>query len=307
MGIKSVAAIISAIITMTFSSVFPSNFNVEEKIFSLGYTHRWDSLNWNFGDFDGVPNILSELVWDDLYINQVAAAATLKMCNGLFFKVSGDYGQIYSGKNLDSDYAENDRQEEFSRAIADAGRGEVFDLSAAVGYQATFFCDQLKITPLAGVSWNEQHLQIFDGEQLIPLKKDINGLHSCYKTRWYGPWIGFDCSMNVYGKFIVFGSVEYHWTEYRGCGHWNLRTDFLTDFKHESNGDGVYIMSGVSYLSCGNWQVDFMASYREWEANGGRHSLTVDVSGIGPQKEIARLNRVSWRSFTLTSLLTYNF
>ncbi|MEC7839478.1 MAG: hypothetical protein VX777_05525 [Chlamydiota bacterium] len=298
------------IATLCIVACFQFSFShgvVKDESFSLGYTHRWDAVNWNFGDPNDVPNILSELKWEDLCINQVTAKASFTTCGGMYIKAWGDYGQIYSGRNRDSDYLENNRQGEFSRSIANAGKGEVFDLSLALGYRATFFGEKLKIIPMFGASWNEQHLRMYDGMQVVPLEREINGLHSSYKTRWYGPWVGVDISFAFCDSMSFYIGVEHHWVEYRGRGHWNLRTDFLTDFKHFSNGDSNSIKSGISYSFFGNWGVELIIGYEEWQACNGTHRLTVEVPGVGPEGVVALLNQVSWHSFALTSMLKYSF
>ncbi|MEM1281981.1 MAG: hypothetical protein AAGG81_00350 [Chlamydiota bacterium] len=278
---------------------------VKDFSYSLGYTYREDQLNWNIAGANDVPNILSELKWDDLRINQVTFAATLTTCSHLYFRGYADYGRIFHGKNRDSDYIASDRQEEFSRALAEAGRGEVFDLSAGIGYQWSWKCDKWRLAPLVGLSWQEQHLRMFDGRQVIPIVEPINDLHSSYKTRWWGPWIGVDLTGQIYSKLSLFASFEYHWVPYQAKGHWNLRDDFFNEFKHSANGRGWLAQGGLNYNICGNWSMTFLTSYQDWYANNGTHTIRVLNGDLEAVKVKTRLNEVNWRSFQVSFLVTY--
>ncbi len=287
----SVAAV--ALLLCLPSKVFSTGFE-------LGYTYRQDCLHWSIG-FES-PNILSELIWDDLRINQVTATGSFEVSN-VYFRGCGSYGRIFHGVNRDSDYLEDDRQGEFSRALADAGRGEVFDLSAGVGYQLSLWCDTLKLIPLLGGSWREQHLQLYNGKRVIPVKANISGLHSSYKTRWYTFWTGIDVIADFWCHWSVFGTFEYHLLEYRGRGHWNLRTDFQSDFKHYSNGYGLVGQGGVSYYFTGNSALTLVGGCQEWRAGSGLHKVRFS-DGMEAR---TGLNEVHWHSWNVSLLWTYLF
>lgn len=279
--------------------------DIVESSFSIGYTYRQDSLNWSIAAPDGTPNVLSELKWEDLMINQAKASFHAVTGQNIYLKASADYGRIFNGKNRDSDYFEDDRTDEFSRSINNAGKGEVFDLSTAVGYRFSLFCERLSLVPLIGAAWSEQHLRMYDGDQVIPDLGPITGLHNSYKTRWYSAWSGVDLSYKICNKLITFASFEYHWAWYRGRGHWNLRDDFLTDFKQTSFGYGLVGELGVNYILSGNWGVTITVGYQDWKASGGDHSLTVDIPGFGSEKLETRFNGVNWHTFNSSILLSY--
>jgi len=118
---------------------------------NLGAGYRVDKLNWNIAsDLSGTatPNILSELTWNNLGIVQLDTGAAIEV-NRIVFKVDADYGWIVSGDNQDSDFNGNNRTLEFSRSNNDAGTGNVWDVSTAIGYRLG---DDYFLTPLAGWS-----------------------------------------------------------------------------------------------------------------------------------------------------------
>ena len=86
-------------------------------------THRQDRLAWNKADLGGVPNILSELKWENLRIYAIKGVLRHDTGRKTFLEATGSFGWIYSGTNQDSDYDQNDRQDEYSRSYANAGDG----------------------------------------------------------------------------------------------------------------------------------------------------------------------------------------
>lgn len=274
--------------------------------YGIGYTYREDQLNWNFAGPNDTPNVLSELEWDDIRVNQVTFAIAATTCNRFYFRGYADYGRIFHGRNRDSDYAESGRQMEFSRTLSNAGRGEVFDLSGGVGYQWSLWCDRVSVSPLLGLSWQEQHLRMYDGKLVIPVEEKIDDLHSSYKTRWWGPWVGVDLIGQAFCKFSLFASFEYHWAPYQGKGHWNLREDLFNKFKHSANAKGWVTQGGVNYSICGNWSITLAASYQKWCAENGTHTVRIMNESFEAVKAKARLNDVNWSSFQAAIFLTYS-
>ena len=90
-------------------------------------THRQDRFTWHKAELGGVPNILSELKWENLRIYAIKGVLRHDTGRRTFLEATGSFGWIYSGTNQDSDYDQNDRQGEFSRTYANAGDGRVLD------------------------------------------------------------------------------------------------------------------------------------------------------------------------------------
>lgn len=279
--------------------------------FELGYTYRRDSLNWSIGLDEG-PNVLSDLSWRDLYINQLTTYGYVATDEHLYLRWVADYGRIFHGTNQDSDYFDDDRENEFSRSINKANKGEVFDLSAAIGREFYFFCNQLRIVPLVGYAWNEQHLRMFDGEQVLFTPNPaavgpIENLHSSYKARWYGPWLGIDLFYLINNCLTAFGTIELHSVSYRGIGHWNLREDFVDNFHHKAHGQGVTSAVGLKYQYNSQWNISLTAQYQTQRTHKGNHSVLIDIGDEVPIFVGARLNPVHWHSAAFTVTGGYSF
>lgn len=82
-------------------------YDKAEIYFKTGY--RRDELRWNKAGPGGQPNILSELTWKDIEIATVNLGATLYTKENWLVNLDFLYGEIYDGKNQDSDYFGNNR------------------------------------------------------------------------------------------------------------------------------------------------------------------------------------------------------
>lgn len=291
-------------------TTFTANAIDIETCLKTGTGYRQDSLNWSIAGENNHPNILSELKWENLEIWEIRASAEALLCKHIYFKGEGDYGKIYNGRNRDSDYLLDHRRLEYSRAITKADRGEVFDFLVGFGYQFSLFYKKFFITPLAGYSYHEQHLQMHNGFQKISIFKQlgkIKGLHSNYRGKWSSPWLGFDASYLLDCKLKLKGGFEYHWAHYHGTGHWNLR-DFPRDFQHVGNGYGLVGTLECDYQFCNHWILGFLFKYQDWRMHHGcDHTYLTASSGSSYDRVSTRLNVVNWHSFSVTLNAGYHF
>lgn len=276
---------------------------------SAGY--RQDNLHWSIADPTGTPNILAELQWKDIQIAEVKAQGHVLLIDRIYLRASADFGRIFHGRNQDSVYAGDDKTLEISRSTARSDRGEVFDFSFGAGWQF-YFClyqDVLQVTPLFGYYYSEQQLQDHHGQLLIntgfsalgdelpfgPLG-DVSGLHSNYRAKWRGTWLGVDLFLPISCWNVdLFATFEYHRIKYNGSGHWNLRSDFVQDFKHSaSHGHGFYTAFGYRYAWCCNWYAGMTGSY-SWMNSRHGTSRTYFAAGT----ETTRFNGATWHSWSL--------
>lgn len=271
---------------------------------SAGY--RTDEFDWSIAsDFSGTatPNILSELVWEDLEIFQLGLAGDLRLANdripfqGLITGYA-NYGWIFSGDNRDSDYAGDNRTDEFSRSINDAGDGEVWDLSIAAGPEFLFLGGRFGLSPLLGYSYHEQNLILQEGVQAIPPHGPFTGLDSSYDTVWRGGWLGINLRLAPTGSLAMYGRFEWHRAEYLAEANWNLREDLRqpVSFEHTADeADGLVARVGAE-LAVTDWlRLAVNASYQKWQAEDGVDNVYFADGSLSR----VRLNEVNWESLGL--------
>ncbi len=295
--------------------------------FESGY--RIDNIDWNIGGnytstWDGGPvetrfiDILSELTWKDLEIYQVVLSNRTIVMDHLYFRGSLGYGEIFDGRNRDSDYKGNNRTLEFSRSDNASDSGHVIDVSVGIGYLFQFKSGRVGIAPVAGYTLHSQNLRMTDGHQTLSVPPDqsfpvgpIQGLDSSYDTRWQGPFLGIDLLLNTKQPVWWFRSialditVEAHWADYYAEADWNLIPSFQhpKSFEHEADGTGIVIAADWILGLTQQWDLSFGLNYMKWSTKAGTDRL---FYANGTTVE-SRLNEVNWDSTAFLMGITYRF
>lgn len=287
------------------SDDWPSPINIE-----IGAGFRREKLEWSISGPDNTPNVLSELEWRDLRSAQIEGRASYVSCRNYAVEIAADYGHIYHGDNIDSDYLFDDEEGLFSLSKNKAGKGHVYDLSGGVGYRVTSTCARFIATPLIGYSNHAQYLHIYDGHQKFNLFSDeigsFPGLKSTYHAHWYGPWLGLNFSARVESCAYVFGSFDWHWLSYHATGDWNLRDD-IGRFHHQASGHGYGATLGGNWEIWDNWSIGIVATYRHYKTHHGREKLKVFDTIEGPIFVRTRFNTAKWVMGSISGVLMWRF
>jgi hypothetical protein len=306
-GTRQSAVFLAVLLLMSFISTFPSmikdvSAGIDASV-QIAPGIRHDDLDWNIADIDGSPDILSELTWTDLTIIQIKTSGKLIVSDKFYMRGSLDYGEIIHGENQDSDYSGDHRTGEYSRSNNSTDDGNVFDVSAGLGYQ--FRIKRFTIAPLIGYSYHEQDLKITDGYQTIPRTGHFPGLDSKYDAQWTGPWTGLDFSFDIIERLIISGTIEYHWADYKGVGDWNLRDDFEhpKSFEHTTDGKGVLASAAINYAFSRHWGISLTGNYMDWTTDSGT-SRTFFADGTDVE---TGLNEVNWDSVAAELGITFRF
>lgn len=293
----------------------------------LASGYRSDQLEWSVAGnrSGGNPNILSELIWEDVEVFQVKAGLWVELkplpyvARNSLVLVKLSAGKILDGDVRDSDYAGDNRADEWSRSVNKADSGFVFDLSGAWGPK--FFIDSvdgLTVTPLLGYGFNMQSLSMTGGEQTVsepglapsrfnppPPLGHIPGLDSSYTAHWYGPWVGMNADYRISDKFNLGVELGYHVIEFFAQADWNLRQDFdhPVSFEHEADGRGVVVDVSGRYQLSERWSCLLNINIQDWKTESGTDRTYFSDGSIGS----SRLNRVEWDSYSIMAGLSYLF
>lgn len=280
---------------------------------SLGVGYRHDYLNWTIAGTDNVPNILSELTWDNVKSRQVLFDNEVIIKDQFVIEGKAAVSNVYEGDNQDSDFLYNHRLLEFSRSNNDASDGDMRDLSAGVGVRYPLVKGEhtsngerkdLHSTFLVGYSYHEQNFVMKDGNQTIPATGAFPGLHSSYETQWHGPWMGMKFD-GEYEKWRGFTRLEYHWADYYAEANWNLRSDFQhpKSYEHETRGTGMVFALGGGYWLQPWWSVDLSYQLTQWDTEIGVDRTFFSNGTVGE----TRLNEVQWESYSVNLASTLHF
>jgi hypothetical protein len=262
---------------------------------SVSISQRNDNLNWNIAG--STISVLSELKWENMSIAQLQAAGEIHLKNDRRVRASLGYGVVKSGTNQDSDYNGNNRTQEFSRSISNAG-GDVLDASIALG-KKLLLRDLTKgkllyVTPFVGLSIHQQNLTMTDGVQTIPASGPFPGLASNYDAQWIGPWLGAEALIEAEPGWSIMANLEYHLADYSASANWNLRADLAhpLSFRQTATGDGIVMSLAATYPVDKKWKIDFTLERRNWSTRSGSDQVFLADGTVG----YTRLNVVNWDS-----------
>lgn len=279
---------------------------IESSSVGLSAAYRNGNLDWNkgFGPNSTLPNILSELEWNDIQMTQFSFNGDMKFKNGLTVGLDFGVGVIADGDGRDSDYLADNRQQEFSRSTFKVGGHEVIDVSGHIGY--SFPLDIVKIpnssiTPLFGFSYHAQNIQFEDGIQVVsnsgfsvPVGTTLTGLDSEYRTNWYGPWLGFEYEFK---KDLWSFSTQYshHWADYEADATWNLRQDFAqpVSFEHITKGEGDRISITATRYWLDDWHASLNVGLEKWSTDAGVDRIFFSNGNIST----LQFNEANWDSW----------
>ena len=271
----------------------------------MGYGYRQDDMDWNVaGDIHGEnPTILSELTWKNLLIHEFRLGIRADLKNSFYLKGSINYGVIVEGENQDSDFAEDNRQMEFSRSNNDAGRGSTLDSLIGAGYRLRLFSKSLSVIPLAGYSYHRQNLTMTDGYQSItwtggPSLGSFDGLDSSYDAEWWGPWAGIDLILEMErftktpAPVSLYAGYAYHWATYYAEADWNLRDDFQhpKSFEHEADGTGMVVNLGIRIHLYDRCSLTFGYETETWSTEEGTDRVFL-TDGTVSETRLNEVNR----------------
>jgi hypothetical protein len=270
--------------------------------FNASIASRTDNFRWNIaGDSNGRnPNILSELSWEAIRIEELRLAAeaeAFRMSFQGYFAV----GRIISGRNQDSDYFGDNRTMEVSRSnnVADMGRTQ--DYRFSLGFPVGDL-KQGRMTPRLGWGQALERLSTTNGNQTIatagltPPLGPFPGLNGRYEHRWRGILLGVDAGTKIVPRLEVAGSFRFYpQLNYLADADWNLRPDIAhpKSFEHTANGKGWDLDLSAFYDLGEGMDFGVEMDWRHWRAsNGTDRTFYPDGSSFD-----TRLNEVVWNSY----------
>lgn len=297
----------------------PNNYEID-----IGF--RRDKLTTKVSSefvFDPLADSISELVlnsssnetWQDLQILQVAGSGSYVSCTNYAVKVSGSYGNVYTGKYKFNDDLEIDidgEDEDDIRIFSSSGKitnSYVYDVSGAVGYRTTSTGGRCIVTPYIGYSYHAQKLERNHGtlEVFAPpalVEVDIPVSNITYKPHWYGPWAGFDALVQVERCAYAFLGFEWHYVNYQSK-HSNSFAD--SSINQSAHGQGYIVTLGAEWEIFRNWSIGLMGHYRNFRVWDGHQKLTaVDIDGSSLSFR-SKLSRAQWTSGDVSALVAWRF
>jgi len=181
---------------------------VEIKQFEMRGTHKHLDFSWSIaGDYEGkIPNVLSELTWDNIRSVGIDHALELRVMK-MPVKFRFAYDWVCAGQATDSDYTTDNRGTIGNRKVFNSNNGKSIEAQALFS-----FFDKIKLN--TGILFRDQTLT---------LDHAINS--STYNARWFGGMVESEKEVRLGDHLYANAKVKIAGARYLSTANWILRQD----------------------------------------------------------------------------------
>jgi hypothetical protein len=277
---------------------------------SLNY--RYDVFKWSipYPDFNSK---LSELIWKNHIIQPNVKLEFEPKKNQFTFLGYVKYGYILKNQSKSWDYDwEYDPTTPNSKTFSFV-RGNILDLSGAIGYSVNLFNDNL-LTFYFGYDYSDYKNKDYGCLQLANNKNvllnNFNQLISKYYFKTQSPWIGLSVNTSLNDKFSIIPTVKYYFFKYVGKGYWLLRDDVKHNpsMKHNAKGNGLGFDLDFIYKFSDNLDFKINLETKKFKMKTGKDQLFYSSKDIyGERVFTGKLFNLSLLSFSISTGFRFKF
>jgi len=291
-------------------------------VVSPSIAYRYDVFKWSIPhpDFDKKG---SELTWKN-YIVQPSIKVELEpQSNGFTFLAQTKYGYILKdkSKSWDKDWkftkikGSKERISKLDSNALSSVKGNVLDLSGAVGYSINLFSDNL-LTFYLGYDYTDYKNNDYGVRQLVNNRNDVvfsfDKLISRYNFKTKTPWVGLSINLPLNDKFLVKPTVKYYSFKYIGKGYWINRNDFKQNpsFKDTARGQGFGADVDLAYKYSDNLDFKINLETKRFKMKKGNQQtfLAIDRVNHKPERvDTRKLLGLSFTSYSISGGIKYKF
>lgn len=249
--------------------------------------------NFNIAAPGGVPNVLSELTWDDVDSTVVEFSAHALFFTRYSLSVDIGLGAISGGTLRDQDFLGNNRTMLSSDTISAADDDDLFYLNIDFGYRILRWAVRNKkprssVDLLLGYQhWREKYvatrtIDLFPGTRTIDPGKALTE-----EFTWDSLRVGARANIEILPKLSWGGRlVVVPWTHFQLRDIHHLRTDLRQDPSFEATADGgfgVLFDATLSYVVSRGLSIE--AGYQVWDISSGEGTITARSLILGDVRE----------------------
>lgn len=258
------------------------------------------------------PNVLSELSFRD--IRSLGYVINLgymnRFDNNIAFVLEAEYAdsRIRSGRAQDSDYASDNRTDEFSRSFSDIESDSINYFSLATGIKTRWLNTKGHyLSFLIGYKKHNVDITMTNGVVEIPEADAgtlIPGLNSTYNSEFRSILAGLSTE-HVFSWGTIGFRYDLYYTDLKAEADWNLRTDFAHPVSFEQVGDGKGYAATLGYTYNHNRNWDYSIDYVVTKYNiqdGYDQTYFSDTTSF-----IVKLNNSEYKQESIRIGVSYNF
>jgi hypothetical protein len=302
------------IVLFTVTTVLADSYSKEEKTTNIIVTpsiaYRYDVFKWSIPHPD-FNSKLSELIWKNHIIQPAIKIETEPKVDQFTFLGQVKYGHILKNPSKSWDYDWQYHPTTPDSKTFSSVRGNIMDLSGAVGYSVNLFNDKL-LTFYLGYDYSDYRNKNYGAHQLAlnqnKLVHPFNQLISKYYFKTRSPWGGLSVNTPVTDKFTIIPTIKLYSFKYVGKGYWLLRDDLKQNpsFKHNGKGIGIGFDVDFLYKYSDNLALILNLEIKKFKMKTGKDQIFASDKAIGGERVVNRkLYDLSLRSSSISAGIIY--
>ncbi len=302
------------IVLFTVTTVLADSDPKEEKttnfIVTPSIAYRYDVFKWSI-PHPQYNHKLSELIWKNHIIQPGIKIELEPEENGFTFLGQVKYGYILKSYSKSWDYDWLYGASSPSSKNLSSVRGNILDLSGAVGYSVNLFNNNL-LTFYVGYDYSDYMNKEYGTRQQAynqnELLHQFHQLISKYYFKTRSPWVGLSVNTPVTDKFTIIPTIKLYSFKYSGKGYWLLRDDLKQDpsMKHNAKGAGLGFDVNFLYKYSDNLDLKINLETKKLKMKTGKDQLFYNAKSIGGERVfIGKLSNLSLLSSSITAGLQY--
>jgi hypothetical protein len=221
--------------------------------------YRYDVFKWSI-PHPQYNHKLSELVWKN-YIVQPSIKFEIEPKENQFTLLGQvKYGYILKNHSKKLDYDWEYGPSIPSSKTQSAVKGNILDLSGAIGYSVNIFNNNL-LTFYVGYDYSNYRNNQYGGRQLALNQNELlhpfHQLISKYYFKTRSPWLGLSVNSTLNDRWSIVPTIKLYSFKYVGKGYWLLRDDVKHDPSMKHNAKGIGLGFNLDFLYKYSDSMDF--------------------------------------------------
>lgn len=320
-------------VTFIFTTLLIANtavadgYSKEEKttnfIVTPSVAYRYDVFKYSIPDSIFTDKKLSELTWKNYIVQPGIKIEIEPTPNGFTFLGQGKYGYILKNmsKSWDKDWkfpkikGSTERITKIDSNTVSAVKGNILDLSGAIGYSVNLFSDNL-LTFYLGYDYTDYKNSNYGTRQLVNNRNDVvfssTQLYQKYNFKTKAPWIGLSLNTPITDKLSVKPTIKYYSFKYVGKGYWIHRDDLQKNpgIKHTAKGQGFGADVDFVYNYSNNLDFSINLETKRFKMKKGQDQMFFVANRVThePKKvDTRKLISLNLTSYSISGGIKYKF
>ncbi|MBM3467629.1 MAG: hypothetical protein FJX70_07385 [Alphaproteobacteria bacterium] len=325
MVIKKATLVLTTLLlaNTALASSDPNEEKMTNFIVTPSVAYRYDVFKWSIPSTEFPNKKLSELTWKNYIIQPSIKIETEPQENWFTFLGQGKYGYILKNmsKSWDKDWLfhkqkkSNKIKSKIDSNTVSSVKGNILDLSGAIGYSVNLFSDNL-LTFYLGYDYTDYKNSNYGARQLVNNRNDVvfssSQLYQKYNFKTKAPWVGLSLNTPITDKLSVKPTIKYYSFKYIGQGYWIHRDDLKQNpsFKDTAKGTGLGADLDLAYKYSNNLDFNINLGVKRFKMKKGQTQDFKKASkGLGiPESVVNRkLISLSLTSYSISGGIKYKF